>query len=86
MNLADAHGLNQTASVLGLDYYSLKKRIDSTDSTPPTFVELSLPSPSAGGECVIEFDDDKGASMRVHLKGYEAPELVAFGRSLWNVD
>ena len=83
VKLADAHGLNLTASVLGLDYYSLKRRVDSTI---PAFVELSPPSPSAVGECVIEFEDDKGGSMRVHLKGYQAPDLVALGRAFWNAD
>ena len=35
VKLADGHGLNRTASVLGLDYYSLKKRVAArkSDST-----------------------------------------------------
>jgi len=86
VKLADAHGVNLTASVLRLDYYSLKKRIDSTASATPAFVELSPPPQSASGECVIEFEDDKGGSMRVHLKGYDAPDLVALGRTFWNAE
>ena len=88
VKLADAHGLNRTASVLRLDYYSLKKRVGSTNSRPPSltpaFIELSPPSLAASGECVIEFEDGAGASMRVHLKGCDAPDLVALGRSFWS--
>jgi hypothetical protein len=87
VNLADAHGLSRTASVLRLDYYALKKRLESTTanarSASSAFVELS-PSPwAASGECVIEFEKDSGSSMRVHLRGCEMPDLVALGRSFW---
>ena len=88
VKLADGHGLNRTASVLGLDYYSLKKRVEArnSDSTsvPPAFIELSPPSLGASGECVVEFEDGAGASIRVHLRGCDAPDLVALGRSFWS--
>jgi hypothetical protein len=32
---------------------------------------------------VIELEDGAGASMRVHLKGYEASEVAAVGRRFW---
>jgi len=87
VNLAVAHGLNRTASELGLDYYSLKKRVESANSRArsmaSTFVELP-PPPAISGECVIEFEDVAGASMRVHLKGYDAPDLIRLSRSFWN--
>ena len=90
VKLAGAHGLNRTASVLGLDYYSLKKRVDSAGSDGHTsasaFVELSMPPLIASGECVVELEDVAGARMRVHLKGYEVPDLVALSRSFWNAD
>ena len=90
VRLAVTHGLNRTASVLGLDYYSLKKRVDSTDSdehsSASTFVELSMPPLATSGECVIELEDVAGARMRVHLKGHEVPDLVAFSHSFWNAD
>ena len=49
----------------------------------PGFVELAPPSASQpSAQCVIEFEDGKpAASMRVHLTGYDAPDLVALGRS-----
>lgn len=88
VKLADGHGLNRTASVLGLDYYSLKKRVaarkSGSTSVPPAFIELSPPPLGASGECVVEFEDGAGASMRVHLRGCDVPDLVALGRSFWS--
>jgi hypothetical protein len=90
VKLAGTHGLSRTASVLGLDYYALKKRAELRDSdarsTRSPFVELSMAPPGTSGECVIEFEDAAGARMRVHLKGYDAPDLVALGRGFWNGD
>ena len=87
VKLADGHGLHRTASVLKLDYYSLKKRVETRNSdftsVPPAFIELSPPSLSASGECVVEFQDGSGASIRVHLRGCDAPDLVELGRSFW---
>ena len=87
VKLAVAHGLNRTASVLKLDYYSLKKRVEAKKdvaSAPPAFVELSPPPMTAAGECVVEFADGAGASMRIHLRGCEVPDLVALGRGFWS--
>lgn len=88
VKLAEAHGLSRTASALKLDYSSLKKRVESKDSdsvsVPRAFVEVSPPSLSASGECVVEFEDGSGASLRVHLRGCEVPDLVALGRSFWS--
>jgi hypothetical protein len=98
---------------LGLDYYSLKKRVEagnsgvtsvpsafvegsassdsaSSDSASarPTFIELSsslqVPSQEVSAECVVEFADGTGASLRIHLSGCQTPDLVALGRSFWS--
>jgi len=120
VKLADHHGISRTASVLGLDYYSLKKRVaagnsgvtsvpsafvegsassgsDAADSAfvegsassdsasaRPAFIELSTPSQGVSGECVVEFADGTGASLRIHLSGCQTPDLVALGRSFWS--
>jgi hypothetical protein len=108
VKLADHHGISRSASVLGLDYYSLKKRVAAVNSgvtsvpsafvegsassdsasARPAFIELSPPlqAPSQGvsGECVVEFADGTGASLRIHLSGCQAPDLVALGRSFWS--
>jgi hypothetical protein len=86
--LAAAHGLARTASVLKLDYYALKKRVDSRNAeTRPlaaAFIELTAPSVGQTAECVIELEDGVGARMRVQLKGYDAPDLRALSRSFWS--
>jgi hypothetical protein len=99
--LATVHGLHRTASVLGLDYYSLKQRVESScrsgnhpgdQRTPAAFVELSPPSlplaspSSSGGECLLEFENGLGAKMRIHLKGHDAPDLASICRNFWNRD
>jgi hypothetical protein len=88
VKLADAHGLSRTASALKLDYNAVKKRVHSSGSdsasVPPAFIELSPPSVAASGECVVEFEDGAGAILRVHLRGCDAPDLVALGRSFWS--
>ena len=83
VQLTSSHGLHRTASVLRLDYYCLKKRVEAAqrgpDSAEPAFLEL--PSAiSAGRGCVIEFEDGGGVRLRVHLHGYDATEIVAVAR------
>jgi hypothetical protein len=88
--LADAHGLSRTSSALKLDYNSLKKRVaarnsgSNSDSVAPGFIEFSPSSLAPSGECVVEFEDGSGASLRVHLRDCEVPDLVALGRSFWS--
>ena len=85
---AEAHGLSRTASTLKLDYHTLKKRVAAKtpdcSSVSGEFIELSPPSLAPSGECVVEFEDGLGASMRVHLRGCDVPDLVALGRSFWS--
>jgi len=91
--LAETHGVSRTASTLRLDYHTLKKRVAAMtgDSVamPEAFLELSPASLSPAslaptGECVVEFEDGTGASMRVQLRGGDVPDLVALGRSFWS--
>jgi len=86
VRLVEKYGVSRTSSALGLDYYSLKKRAAAASdsrSTAPAFVELPASSLAVGRECVIEMEDGAGAAMRLHLKGYEASEVAAVGRSFW---
>ena len=87
--LAANYGLNQTATVLKLDYYSLKRQVDQqvgeTASTA-AFVELPSAPVATANECIIELEDGAGASMRMHLKGTEMPDVLALGRNFWNAD
>src|SRR4051812_21409201 len=85
--LAIAHGVSRTAAALGLDHYRLKDRAEAAGSEPqssgPTFVELTSPVMGAK-RCRFELDNGSGATMRVQLVGYDAAELEALARSLWN--
>ena len=93
-------GIHQTAKALGLNYYSLKDRVEqhsAAASAPPersvgaTFLELapladhgSAAVPVGRGECTLELEDADGAKMRISLKGVQAPDLASLCRSLWN--
>ena len=86
VRLAKGHGVSRTATVLGLDYYSLKRRAEAVTaeapSNPPAFVEL--PAPALGGkQGLFELDNGAGATLRVHLMGYDAADLEALARGLW---
>lgn len=85
--LAMAYGLNQTAETLALDYYSLKRRVDQSAEKSPdaTFIELP-PVIAHANECVIELEDGAGASMRVHVKGSNLPDVLALARGFWDAD
>jgi len=87
VRLAKAHGVSRTAAALGLDYYSVQKRAKAAATPPqpnrPAFVEW--PSPIlVGKECRLELDNGAGATMRVHLVGYDAADVEALSRSFWN--
>jgi hypothetical protein len=92
--LATKYGICQTARVLKLDYYSLKKHMEQpnaeTPSPEPTpsaaFIELPSAPVAQTSECVIEFANQSGDSMRVHLKGSSGADLVSLGRSFWGID
>ena len=91
--LAREYGLNRTARTLRLDYNCLKKRIESTvsgdtlqTSVGSQFLQLLPSELPAMVECVIECEDAKGTSIRIHLKGRELPDLAAVSNALWNSD
>lgn len=51
-----------------------------------TFVELAPPASGSPRECILELEDAGGAKMRVHLKGSEAPDLMALSQSFWSAE
>ena len=87
VRLAKEHGVNRTATTLGLDYYSLKKRSEAaatpSQSSTPVFVELTSPV-LAAKQCRFELDNGSGATVRVELVGYDAADVEALSRSFWN--
>jgi hypothetical protein len=97
--LSKVHGVARTSTVLGLDYYSLKRRAQAVaeDSPTPRAVSgltsdrrpgaafIELPSP-IGKQCWLELDNGSGATMRMQLVGYDAAEVATFSRSLWSAE
>lgn len=90
VKMAGSYGVSQTAKVLRLDYYGLKKRLEQEAAaagpdtgTVTTFLELPAPACSGSGECVLEMEDIAGLKKRVQVKGLEASELAALVRSFW---
>ena len=48
-----------------------------------TFLELPATAWAGSGECTLDLEDACGSKLRVHLKGFEAPDLAALSRSFW---
>ena len=81
--LAKIHGVSRTARVLGLDYYSVKERLEAaaneSQSSGPAFVEVTSPV-LIGKQCHFELDNGAGATLRGQLMGYDASDLEALAR------
>jgi len=93
VKLAQEYGVNRTARTLRLDYNGLKKRMESTisgDPSPaaasPEFIQLLGSELTSGTECAIECRNPNGATIRIHLKGPQLPDLEALSKSLWHGD
>jgi len=93
VRLATEFGISRTATCLKLDYYELKRHLESiappakqasVAKQSPAFVELSASSFPTSGECMIELEDAQGSTMRIHLKGSSVPDLVALSDGFWN--
>jgi len=87
VRLVKTHGVSRTATVLGLDYYGLKKQVEAAAEKPksskPAFVEL--PSPlGIGKQCRFELDNGAGACLHVQLVGYDTADLEALARGFWS--
>ena len=89
VRLADRHGVSGTAAALGLDYCSLKERAEQAaepaQPNGPAFVEMPAPV-VVGRQCLFELNNGAGAIMRVQLVGYDAAEVEALARGLWNAE
>ena len=89
--LAREFGLNPTASILRLDYYGLKKRleqpvVDDTSSATanPSFLELLPVETTPAAECTIECQNAAGTQIRIQLKGPNLPDLTGLCSELWS--
>lgn len=87
---ARKHGVSKTTQVLGLDYYALKKRLESplevSGSEPVAGREfLEIPLFASAPDCVLEMADAEGARLRVELRGSAAAHCEALAQALWSV-
>jgi len=84
---AGRYGIHRTATALRVDYYALKKRAEQnaaaagSTAAEAEFLELPAAAWSGVGECAMELEATDGAKLRVHLKGFAAPDLAALSRS-----
>jgi len=86
VQLVSKHGVSRTATALGLDYYSLKRRAEAADqpkASSPAFVELPAPV-VVGKQCRFELDNGTGTTLRVQLVGYDTADVEALARHFWN--
>lgn len=81
VGLAGGHGVHATAQALGLDYYSLKRRVEQAEgaerSAPSAFVELAPATQGGASEWVVEVRGRDGIRVRVELRGAGAAEIEA---------
>jgi hypothetical protein len=84
VDLARSHGVSRTSQALGVDYYSLQRRLAETEARRPVeaaaFVEMSLPRISQASRCQVEICDPAGGKVRVDVSGLSARELASFVR------
>jgi hypothetical protein len=83
VEVAREHGVAATSRELGLDYYALKKRVESSRRPLGGFVEVAWPEMSPAAESVLELEDGHGARLRVELRGAAAAAVAAVARALW---
>ncbi|MCP4201285.1 MAG: hypothetical protein GY769_05050 [bacterium] len=83
-------GVSKTAQALGLDYYGLKTRLESTlevsESEPAAGREfLEIPLFASAPDCVLEMADAAGLRLRVELRGSAAAHCEPLVQTLWRV-
>ena len=83
-------GVSKTTQALGLDYYGLKKRVESpdaiTESEPAAGREfLEIPLFASAADCVLEMVDAEGTRLRVELRGSAAAHCQTLAQVLWSV-
>ena len=88
VKLANEYGINRTAHALRLDYNCLKKRMEAQVSDVPPqagakFIQLLGSELTAVAECAIECRNTNGATIRIHFKGSQLPDMAALSCGFW---
>ena len=90
VRLVKRYGVNRTALVLGVDYYSLKKRAEAATACQPparspAFIELPAPA-FLGKQCLFELSNTAGVTLRVQLLGYDTADVETLARAVWSAE
>lgn len=93
VKLAADFGISRTATALRLNYYDLKKHVESkalpsgraSPAKHNPFVEVPASAFLTPRECVVELENATGSKMRIHLKGPHGPDILALCGNFWNV-
>lgn len=90
--LAQQYGVHRTAKALRLSYDSLKQHMPATGAAalptkrrkpPAKFVELLPLSSAMLPECSVELENERGAKIKIQLKGTAMNELPSLTRLFW---
>jgi len=81
--VARTHGVNRVCRALRIDYYSLKRRVESTAPTSPKFVEVISPIGSASTGEVVEVEDRRGRKMTLRLSPDNRADALALIQLFW---
>ena len=85
---AQEHGVSKASQALSLDYYGLKKRLESAAELSESEQAagrgfLEIPLLASAPECVLEMEDAQGARLRIELKGPAAAHCQTLAEALW---
>jgi len=87
-DLGHQFGVSSTARALRVDYYALKRRIETASSVEeesesepvPAFMEILTEPSAAPSGCLVEFENARGAKMRIEARGATALDLAQLSR------
>src|SRR4030042_3719835 len=83
VSLSGDYAIDRISRVLRLNYKELKKRVEARNKKisgreiTNQFVEVDMGELFMGVECLVEMEDEKGAKMRMHIKGRVDVERLA---------
>lgn len=86
---AARYGVNRVHRVLRLDYYPLKRRMESlaagkpVSTGRPAFVELGLVPPLRSAGTLVEVEERGGRKLTVRLAPEQGGELISLVRAVW---
>jgi 2-iminoacetate synthase ThiH len=89
VKLAQQVGVNRTAKMLRLGYESLKQHMPADSAVgancqrAPQFVEVLPLSSATMPECCVELENERGAKIRIQLRGAAMGELSNLTRLFW---